>query len=193
MPKQPRLSSTDRRKELADKIDLVGSEMPVACSECRKHKRTCLVHTSSGRCNHCNRHNSVCDVRVTEAEWSKLKSAREVLLSRLAEAREATSLAIAKEQRLMKQLALVDRRAATAISIGEREAQEAEVEEVLSLEAVLPAGSSSLSGSSMSLSPFTWAATDGLDDAFFENLGSAPPWPVFDGSPGAVAGSSSGS
>jgi hypothetical protein len=129
--------------------------MPVACSKCRKYKRTCLVHISSGRYNYYNRYNSVCDVRVTKAEWSKLKSAREVLLSRLTEAREATSLAITKEQRLIKQLALVDRRAATVISVGEREAQEAEVEEVLSLEAVLPAGSSSLNSPSMSLSPFT--------------------------------------
>ena len=191
MPKQPKLNSTDRRKDLANKIDVLGTEMPVVCSECRKNNRVCLVHTSSGRCNYCNRHNSTCDVRITESEWQKLKTARESLLSRLAAAREATSAAIAKEQRLMKQLALIDRRAARAIAVGEQEAQEAEAKE--SLEAVLSAGSSSLGGASVFLSPFTWAANDGLSDAFFESHGSAPPWPVLNESLGAVGGSSSGS
>jgi hypothetical protein len=94
--------------------------MPFACSECRKHGRTYLVHTSSSRYNYCNRHNSSYDVRVTEAEWNKLKDARAELLNKLAAACEATSLALAYEQRLIKQLALVDRRAAAAIAVEDR-------------------------------------------------------------------------
>jgi hypothetical protein len=66
--KQLPRSSTKRRVNLADKIDSLGSEMPVAYSECRKHKRICRVHTSSSRCNNCNRYNSMYDVRLTELE-----------------------------------------------------------------------------------------------------------------------------
>lgn len=88
-------------------------------------------------------------------------------------AREATSTALAKEERLAKQLELLDKRADNAISVAEADALEAEVlEDALS---VLPAGSAN-PGPELSLSPYTWmdGSSIGLDAShFFSNFPGA--------------------
>ena len=152
-------TSTDRRKDLASFIEIHGDIMPRKCNHCQKDNLVCKVHIKSGRCGNCNdRGHNDCNVRVTEAEWRKLKVERSKLLDAIEQAREATSIALAKERRLMKQLELLDKRSDDAVALQEAQAQEAEVEEFLA-----GLGSESLSGE-LALQPETWSAMDGIPD-----------------------------
>jgi len=161
-------TSTERRLDLAAYIDTHGVIMPSTCTNCRENRRVCRVHVKSGRCSECNRHNSRCDIRVTAAEFASLKTARLRLLQQLEEAREATSRAIAREQRLMKELQLVEKRASDAISIESRSIEEQEAEEELLAPGPAPSGE-------LALSPFTWSAMDGMDDGFWDSAGLPDP------------------
>lgn len=135
--------------------------MPRKCNHCRLENRVCKVHIKSGRCGQCNLHNHKdCDVRITEAEWNRLKKERVRLLDEIERARDATSQALAKERRLMKQLELLDTRSSEAIAVQENQAQEAELAEFL---AELPQ-----EGPSLALHPDTWSAMDGLPDEFWQ-------------------------
>ena len=190
MPKEPRSkrSSTEDRKQLGSFIQANGEIMPTACSNCRKNGRVCRVHVRSGRCGECNLHGlKTCNIKITASEWSRLSKERAKLLDKIKEARAsselamerekaaqealsreraATSAALAKEERLGKQLELLDRRSDEAISVAEANALEAEIEEGLSS---LPDGESS-NGPELSLSPFTWmdgASLDDLDSSAF--------------------------
>lgn len=99
-------------------------------------------------------------MRITEAEWNRLKKERVRLLDEIERARDATSQALAKERRLMKQLELLDTRSSEAIAVQENQAQEAELAEFL---AELPQ-----EGPSLALHPDTWSAMDGLPDEFWQ-------------------------
>jgi len=160
MPKEKK-SSTERRHILGREIESCGDIMPRKCNHCRLEKRVCKVHIKSGRCGQCNLHNHKdCDVRITEAEWNRLKKERVRLLDEIERARDATSQALAKERRLMKQLELLDTRSGEAVAVQENQAQEAELEEFL---AELPQEDSSLA-----LHPDTWSAMEGLSDEFWQ-------------------------
>lgn len=160
MPKQSKLSSTEYRKRTAKSIEESGTIMPRKCNHCRKNGRVCKVNIRSGRCGACNEHNHRdCDVRISEAEWNRLKSQRSKVLEEIQAAREATSKALEKERRLMKQLELLDKRTDEAVAVQEADASAAEFEELLA------AGTES--SADLSLSPFTWSATDGIPDDFW--------------------------
>jgi hypothetical protein len=62
------VSSTKRRRALANKINSFSTEIPFAYSEYRKYSRSYLVYTSSSRYNYYNRYNSSYDVRVIKAK-----------------------------------------------------------------------------------------------------------------------------
>lgn len=185
MPKasSSKSSSSDDRKRLGIFIRANGEIMPRACSNCRRLGRVCKVHVRSGRCSECNIHGlKGCDIKITASEWERLSKERAKLLSQIqdarlasaaamdrereivARAREATSTALAKEERLAKQLELLDRRADNAVSVAEANALEAEAEE-RSLSS-LPEGVASL-GPELALSPFTWANDPSLDSSDF--------------------------
>ncbi len=160
-------SSTVERKLLGEFIRQHGKIMPKACSHCNKAGRVCRVHVRSGRCSECNIRNlRGCNIKITESEWSRLHKERSKLLSQIRDARaasaaaleversarEATSTARSKEERLEKQLELLDKRAEDAVSVSESNAREIEVlEESLSS---LPEASSSVVPE-LALSPFS--------------------------------------
>jgi len=168
--------------------------MPTTCTSCRENNRVCRVHIRSGRCGECNRHQSRCDIRVTAEELERLKQARSRLLRKLEDARAATSTAIAREQRLMKQLALVDQRAGEAIAVEERDIEELEAREAQEAAAAQVAPGTSLSlpvpPGSLALSPFTWSAMDGLDDGFWDSVGLTAPAVVGSGDTSGLGSSS---
>lgn len=196
MPKQSssKRNTAEERKQLGYFIRSNGEIMPRACSNCRKHGRVCKVHARSGRCSECNVHGlKGCDIKITESEWNRLSKQRAKVLAQIKEARAAsavamerereaqealareraaTSTALAKEERLAKQLDLLDKRADNAISVAEASALEAELAE--SLADLPPAGPST--GLELALSPFTWMSGAGevdLDasDFFLSNPG----------------------
>ncbi|KAK0889967.1 hypothetical protein LTR91_025468 [Friedmanniomyces endolithicus] len=137
---------------------------------------------------------SRCDIRVTAEEFERLKQARSRLLRKLEDARAATSTAIAREQRLMKQLALVDQRAGEAIAVEERDIEELEAREAQEAAAAQVAPGTSLSlpvpPGSLALSPFTWSAMDGLDDGFWDSVGLTAPAVVGSGDTSGLGSSS---
>jgi hypothetical protein len=89
-----------------------------------------------------------------------LKAQRLELLSRLEAARAATSEAIAREQRLMKQLALLDGRASEMVAVEEKEMAVEDPKDAFLDDAIPLPGE-------LALSPFTWSATDGLPDSLW--------------------------
>ena len=87
-----------------------------------------------------------------------MAKSRDKLLSQLESARAATSAAIAKEQRLIKQLALVDKRIGDAVEMEERSIREQEAEE-MALETFVPMPFDDR----LSMSPSSWASLIGVD------------------------------
>jgi hypothetical protein len=184
-------SSTSRRLALADFIDSFGDVMPLACQYCRQNSLVCRVHVRSGKCNHCHRHNnSDCNIRISEEEWSSMKQEKVRLQERLAAVQHQRSLLDQEERDLRRALHDTDQRAAEAIAVEERsillQEQQEQVDGVAGL---------SLEGPSLSLSPFTWSALDGLPDMVWDGT-SVPHYlesPVTSSFPetGAVATSSS--
>lgn len=158
MPKAPKSSksitkdsSTARRLNLADFIDIFGDVMPVACRNCREAGLVCRVHIRSGRCNECNRSNSkTCNIRISENEWSTIKEEKDRLQARLLEI-EKEKLEI--QQALKKNAD----RAAEAIAVEEADILRLEQQEA----ALVPSDG-------MALSPFTWSALSGFDDDVWE-------------------------
>ncbi len=94
------------------------------CSYCSQHQKSCKVDVRSGRCAECVRRGRACNVRTTKAESDKPVAARSTLKNQgvdaakaRAEARqaellahEAAQAAQAKEDRLRKQLELIEKR-----------------------------------------------------------------------------------
>jgi hypothetical protein len=177
MPGKHPVSSTTRRHLLSDFINSFGEAMVKKCSTCEKHNRVCKVHVRSGKCGECVRRGQRCNVRVTESEFKRLLVEKERLRAQIKESREAQASAFkahekaleelrvarAREDRLRQQMDLLDRRAEDAISVEERNIEEAESKESfdLSFPEEVPSGPS--------LSPATWGAFEGFPDEFWEN------------------------
>lgn len=177
MPKHPPASSTTRRHLLSQYIDSAGEVMVKKCSTCVKHNRVCKVHVRSGKCGACVRLGQRCDVRVSESEFKRLLSEKEKLKAQIKESRETQEIAFkahekaleelrvarAREDRLRQQMDLLDRRAADAIAVEERNIEEleaAETSELLPSTVEVPSGPL--------LSPATWGAFEGFPDEFWE-------------------------
>ena len=108
MPKTPKESSTQRRKRLANIIDLYGDLTSKSCSNCARYSRSCYVHARSTRCGECNRHGLAnCDIHISGNKWQSLQEERESLVAQWKEARRATEAAFAREQEARKMMATV--------------------------------------------------------------------------------------
>jgi hypothetical protein len=165
-------SSTTRRLNLADFIDVFGDTMVQKCNNCAKHNLVCKVHLRSGKCNHCNRKNIKCDVKVTQSEFHRLTQEKQKLrrqideaLSAQAEALEMLRTARAREERLRQQMDLTDQRAAEAIAVESRALEELESEE--GQETLVP--DTSAEGLALQLSPSTWGALEDVPPGFWEH------------------------
>jgi hypothetical protein len=115
------------------------------CSTCVQHNRPCRVHVRSGKCNVCNRLGQRCDVKVTQSEFKRQAAEKEKLKKQIQESCDEQEeafkahnaalvemrVAQAKEERLRRQIDLLDRRADKAIAVEERNIQELEREEEL--------------------------------------------------------------
>ena len=160
-------SSTVRRQDLADFIDSRGKEMVRKCSRCRSSGKACRVHLRSGMCSNCVRRNYTdCDVRVTEAEWERLRAERKRLTQELEAAREESNKAMSREMRLRRQLDQLEEREAEAISVEERDIQEQEVEEGQGL--LEPLHPPENPGPDLAMSPWTWSILEGIPDDMWE-------------------------
>lgn len=190
MPKQPPRSSTARRKELVEHIELFGDDMVKACSSCAKHSRRCRIHARSGKCSECLKRNQSCDVKVTQSEFRRLADEKKKLQRGIQEAvaaqesafaaheaaLEALRIARSREQRLRQQMDLVDARASDAIAVESAALEELDL-------ASVPAGDLNLH-----LSPGTWAELDNQGVDWWDSVLYGP-----DGTVAAVVGSSSDS
>ena len=146
MLKHSILTSTVRRRLLADFIDFESSKMMKFCSICRHHSRVCKVHFRSESYSECLRRNQRCDVRVIENEWKKFKIKKFKLcqeirdaLAAQKEARKAENKAaferrvtLIKEMRLRQQMNLLEKRADEAIAL--KEAQIVEEDSVMNFD-----------------------------------------------------------
>jgi hypothetical protein len=170
--RQPKFSSTQRRKQLGSFINLFGDVMPRACSSCRRSGKECKVHVRSGRCGACHLSGSLCDIRVTKSEWDRLRSERERLLKEIErsleaqkEARRALEKAAENELRLRREMSSLEHQAEEAIAVEEANLGVLERgNEVLDLP--LDEG--------LALSPHTWSAEAGLSDDFWAPSLSTP-------------------
>lgn len=182
MPLRHRESSTLRRHRLFKFIDEFGETMVKKCSTCAKHSRVCKVHVRSGKCSECVRRGQACDVKVTESEFKRLLQEKEKLRQQLRDSRAAQDAAMqaqekaledlrvarAKEERLRRQMDLLDSRAEEAIAVEERGILEQEVEE----QTILFDGPSE--GLALNLSPTTWGAFEDLPIEFWDTAGGIP-------------------
>lgn len=75
---------------------------------------------------------------------------------------EDLRVAQAREERLRQQMDLLDRRAEEAIAVEEREIEELEAQELLSLDP-------STDGPGLALGPSTWGAFEGLPEDFWDS------------------------
>ena len=146
MLKHSILTSTVRRRLLADFIDFENSKMMKFCSICRRHSRVCKIHLRFESCNECFRRNQRCDVRVTENEWKKFKTEkfkfcqeiRDALAAqeetRKAENKVASDrrVTLIKEMRLRQQMNLLEERAGEVIVL--KKTQIAEEESTISFD-----------------------------------------------------------
>ena len=164
------------------------------CSTCVKHGRVCKVHVRSGKCSECLRRGQRCDIRVTESEFKRLAAQKEKLRAQIKESRVAQDAAMkahekvfedlriarekaledlqvarAREERLRREMDLIDRRAEEAIAVEEKNIEEEENEtmgvEALSDEVTM----------GPSLGPHTWSALEGLPEDFWDLV---PPLPI---------------
>ena len=133
MLKHSILTSTVRRRLLADFINSENSKMMKSCSICRRHSRMCKVHLRFENCNECLRRNQRCDVRVIENEWKKFKTEKFKFRQRIRdalvaqeEARKAENktvferrVTLIKEMRLRQQMNLLKERIDETIALKE--------------------------------------------------------------------------
>lgn len=178
-------SSTERRIRQSEKIEALGEIMVRPCLHCRETKSVCRVHVGSGRCGVCTKENRRdCNVKVTEAEWSRLRRQREALEKKVSEHRrkmrelneayeaslrriqeeevvrrriqEEEAAAWEKKARLQRELELLERRETEAIAVEEAALMELPDEDVVP-------------GPSLSLSPPTWSLREGISDDFWSD------------------------
>ena len=65
-------NSTPRRKTLAKRILLDGSEAIVACSACARAQVLCYFAPHSSKCSECTRKGVSCDRNFSVADYDKL-------------------------------------------------------------------------------------------------------------------------
>jgi hypothetical protein len=149
MPKEPKRSkpklsdtetSTVRCYALAEFIDLFRTMIVQKCSSCRKHNCMCKVYIRSGKCSAYHFKNQSCDVRVTQSEFTRLAAEKIKLQTQIKETIDAQNTAVkahkkaledlrvarSKEERLRKQIDLVNRRAEDTIAVKSCEIEEIE-------------------------------------------------------------------
>jgi hypothetical protein len=199
--RNPKPTSSARRRTLGIFINQFGDTMPRACSSCRRKTIDCKVHVRSGRCGACHLSGTVCDVRVTQSEWDRLKSERARLLSEIEEARRAQQSAREAQEAAHRahQLAFkaMDKAFDNEVALRkEMSALEVEAEEAIAVEEANIAMLEEQDGvfdapvanqAILALSPFTWSACDGLPDQFWDSSPSIP-WVLTDS--GGVGSSS---
>jgi hypothetical protein len=178
MPADRVKPSTSRRHRLCDLINSFGEVMVTKCLNCASHGRICKVHVRSGKCGECLRRGAHCNVRVTESEFKRLVKEKDKLRGQIADSRAAQDAAMrahekaledlrvarAREERLRKQMELIDRRAEEAISVEERSIEELECQErgdALEEISGPPGG--------FSLPPLTWGLLDGIPPDSWED------------------------
>ncbi|KAK0950016.1 hypothetical protein LTS01_025691, partial [Friedmanniomyces endolithicus] len=82
---------------------------------------------------------------------------------------EELRIARAREERLRQQMDLIDPRASEAIAVESRAVDELEEEEQMA-ESALLSSDPTAAGFGLQLSPSTWGAIDGLDDAYWSSV-----------------------
>jgi hypothetical protein len=192
LPKQKRSNktkenSTVRRHGLLEFTEAFGTAMVTKCSTCVEKKRVCKVGVRSGRCSECQRRGQSCDVRVTQSEFRRLLSEKEKLRKQIKESQEAQEAAMriqekaledmrvarAREERLRKQMDLLDTRADTAVAVEQRNIEELEREE--------DGGTMEFpesEGTGLHLSASTWGAFEDLPlDFWVDPSEPLPDWP----------------
>jgi len=191
---QPKESSTVRRRNLGNFIQVFGDTMPKACSNCRRLGLECKVHVKSGVCGKCHLSGSgtTCDVRVTQEEWSRLVAERARLLNEMKVALQAQkdaerareeaekarvaseksrNDAIALESVLREELRKVEMEAEDAIAVEEAQIQALERHEAEQARLVEQEAQRS---SNLALAPYTWSIEGGVTDDFWEPSESTP-------------------
>lgn len=99
-----KLSSTDRRKRLAAKIEQLGFPAMAPCPQCVSSGSVCVVQKGSSRCSCCVRKNVACGGTFSDAEFDALEAQKTDLLKKKMEARSRLTalawelLAVQKEQ-----------------------------------------------------------------------------------------------
>jgi hypothetical protein len=103
------LSSTDRRKRLAARIEQLGFPAMAPCPQCADSGAVCIIQKNSTRCSSCVRKNIKCGGQFSDAEFDQLESQKNELLLKKMEARKRLTalawelLAAQKEQEVLDQ------------------------------------------------------------------------------------------
>jgi hypothetical protein len=66
--KHLKLNSTNRRKDLTNKIDVLSTEIPIIYLECYKNNYVYLIYISSSCYNYYNYYNSTYNIQIIELE-----------------------------------------------------------------------------------------------------------------------------
>ena len=164
MPKSCRKpNSSHRRRALLESLG-IGLETMRPCRNCSRASKQCRVGEDSEKCVECVRGGKLCDLAPLDTgRWKRLEEKRRKLKEELREA-------VAKQQRLLKQIDFVEGEQQGMIedefrNIDELEQSETSVPDplidVMSEQLVLP----TLDGSwgSTSLAPFDGTLAQGLD------------------------------
>jgi Na+-translocating ferredoxin:NAD+ oxidoreductase RnfC subunit len=149
----------------------------------------CRVHLKSGSCGACLTKNITCDVKVSEAEWLRMRNERKRLREQIKDTvhaqeqtrkeldlmRERQLAEFAREMRLRRQLDLLEEQEDEAVAAEYNAVGRIGVQEEEFLQT--PAETPSVASSGIQLGPSTWNAMDGGFDMAFEfwsaNLESA--------------------
>ncbi|KAI2604656.1 hypothetical protein GGR54DRAFT_644355 [Hypoxylon sp. NC1633] len=115
--KRKRYTTSSDRKETAIFIQREGFQLDMACSECFKHKRKCLMDSStSERCSECLSRNVLCDgVGVPLDSFPQLNEAADRLT---AEEREAENDLVHYQKELKRVHSLIESSLAKVIRLS---------------------------------------------------------------------------
>jgi hypothetical protein len=104
-----KLSSADRRKRLAEKIEQLGLPAMAPCPQCVESKSVCVVKKGSTKCSCCVRKNMRCGGTFSDAEFDQLEAQRAELLRKKVEARARLTALAWELLALQKEHDLLDR------------------------------------------------------------------------------------
>ena len=125
MPKQ-RKTSSQRRCNLLKALDVDTLAMR-PCSHCSRLKKTCRIVDNSNKCLKCIRLGCICDLAPLDINrYRRLEEQRKKLKTKL-------HAAIAKQQRLIRQLEFVENEQQTMMNAKLRNIEELSQEERVSL------------------------------------------------------------